>query len=263
MTVIHYDLISGALSDIDMPRIGYTNLFRDGTVTASSEAVDHPKELAFDGFTYDGWLSTGGATEWLSVQLALAQSANYMAIAVHNLTGCTVTPQRSTNGTVWTNLDSPYVVLDNRPIIWEFASVSDVYWRLLIQNAVIPVTIGAIHVGLKLVLQRPLPIGWRPPDLNQDIKYTNSISEGGQTLGRSVIRRGVKTSISSRNVEYVWAKQDWQNFLAVADQYAIFFWLPILTKAEIIYGGVSDPAESNFSSGRFLSTEFKIAGITR
>lgn len=262
MTIIRHDLVSGSMAEPEKPRVLYANLFRDGTVTASSEAVDHPKELAFDGFTYDAWLSTGGATEWLKVQMASAQAADSMTVAVHTLAGCTVTPQRSTDGSAWTNLHAPYVVPDNRPIVWEFDSVSDVYWRLLIENAVAAVSIGAIQAGEKLTLQRGLPVGWEPPDLNEDVQFSNIMSEGGQILGRNVVRRGVKVDVESRNVDYTWSREDWLDFIAVAERYAVFFWWAFQGKAEIVYGALESKS-GRFSNELHPATRFRLKGLNR
>jgi hypothetical protein len=262
MTIIRHDLISGTVTSPHLPRVLYENFFRDGTLTASSEAVGKPKELAVDGLTYDAWTSTGGATEWLRTQLSGAESADAMAVLGHNLTGCTVTPQRSTNGSSWTDLHAGYVVPDDKPIVWEFAGVSDVYWRLLIENAASAVHIAALQVGTKLTLQKGLPSGWRPPELNEERMYTNVMSEGGQILGRNVIRRGVAVEVDTPNADYVWAREDWADFIAVAERYAVFFWWVYGAKAEIMFGGVQE-SEARFSNEIYVAPRFRLAGMTR
>lgn len=262
MTLLRHNLVSGAaLVDAHLPRIGYRNLFRDGVVSASSQDDEHPKENAYDGLTWDAWRSTGAATEWIRTQVA-SQSADYMAIAAHTLAGCSVTPQRSSDGSVWTNLESPYTVPDNRPIVWEWPSAADAYWRLLVESAPGAVSIGAIHVGLKTPMQRGLPVGFEPPELNEDVVYTNPMSHGGHSLGRSVVRRGVRAQVSSEPVSYTWAREDWLDFIEVARSYAVFFWWSFLGKTEIVYGGIDDERAS-FSHPQEVSTRFRILGINR
>lgn len=262
MTVLRHNLVSGAaLVDAHLPRIGYKNLFREGLVNVSSQDDDYPKENAYDGLTYDAWKTTGAATEWIRTQVA-SQNADHMAIAAHTLAGCNLTPQRSTDGAVWTNLESPFTMPDNRPIVWEWTSVADAYWRLLIENAPGPVSIGAIHVGLKTAMQKGLPVGFEPPELNEDVKYTNSISEGGQSLGRSIVRRGVRSSVTTEPVSYTWAREDWLSFIESARSYAVFFWWSFLGKTEIVYGGIEDERAS-FSRPQEVTTSFRIMGINR
>lgn len=262
MTVIRHDVISGtALVDAHLPRIGYTNLFRGGTVTVSSQDDDHPKELAYDGLTYDAWRTTGAATEWIQTQVS-AQNADYMAVAAHTLVGCNVTPQHSPDGSAWTDIETAYTVPDNWPIVWEFTSISKAYWRLLIQNATGVVSIGAIHVGLKVSMQNGMPVGWAPPQLNEEVIYTNSGSEGGQTLGRSIVRRGSKATVQTPFVDFVWARDTWMAFRDVADLYAVFLWWSYLSRGEIVYGAMTK-SSVQFSTEQLVTTSFDLAGITR
>lgn len=262
MTILRHDLVSGAaLVDAHLPRIGYKNLFRDGTVSASSEDTDYPKENAYNGLTYDAWRSTGAASEWIRTQVS-SQNADYMAIAAHTLAGCDVKPQRSTDGSAWTDLENAYTVPDNRPIVWEWTSVADVYWRLLIQNAPGVVSIGAIHVGLKTSMLKGLPAGFEPPELNEDVVYTNTMSQGGLSLGRSVVRRGVRAQISTEPVTYTWAREDWLSFIESARSYAAFFWWSYLGKTEIVYGGIDDE-QARFTTPQEVGTRFRITGINR
>ena len=262
MTILRHNLVQGAaLVDAHLPRIGYKNLFREGTVNASSQDDDYPKENAYDGLTYDAWRSTGAATEWVRTQVS-SQNADYMAIAAHTLAGCDVKPQRSTDGSAWTDLESAYTVPDNRPIVWEWTSVADAYWRLLISNAAGPVSIGAIHVGLKTPMQKGLAVGWEPPELNEDVVYTNTMSHGGQSLGRSIVRRGARAQVSSEPVSFTWAREDWLSFVEVARRYAVFFWWSFLGKTEIVYGGIDDD-KASFSKPQEVTTRFRISGINR
>lgn len=266
MSTISYEsIVSGPASRT--PRIGYRNLFREGTVTVSSEDSDHPKELAYDGLTYDGWRGLGGSPseEWIRVEISGSPTAtaDYMAIAAHTLAGATLTPQRSANGTSWTNLETAFVAQSNRPIVWEWTEVAAPYWRLLIQHAPNPVQIGAIHVGRKLTLPRGFAPGWEPPALNENVTYSNTMSEGGQILGRHVVRRGVKVEAQTANMLYTFAKDDWLPFVESAEQYAAFFWRVIEGEAEIMYGGMTSHGAEFSQRGMFVNARFTLAGISR
>lgn len=265
MTTITHAVIVDEASLVDSlkPRIGYENVFRDGTVTASSESASGAVEQAFDGLTYDAWGSQGNATEYVEVQLGSpTPSVDYMAVAAHTLSGCTLTPQSSSNGASWTDLASAYVALDDRPIVWEFAETSPNYLRLFIENATASVRIGAIHAGLKLTMERGLPVGFDPPTMNEQTKFTNMISEGGQILGRSLVRRGVAVDVMSNNVTWLWARDSWAQFIEIANSYACFFWWVNDGRAEIVYGGVTNP-KGSFTDYEFLSVSFKLEGINR
>jgi hypothetical protein len=191
-----------------------------------------------------------------------SQNADYMAIAAHTLAGCDVKPQRSTDGSAWTDLESAYTVPDNRPIVWEWTSVADLYWRLLITNAPGVVSIGAIHVGLKTPMQKGLLVGFEPPELNEIVAYTNPASHGGQSLGRSIVRRGVAATVQSEALTFTWAREDWLSFIESARSYAAFFLWSFLVKTEIVYGSVSEE-KASFSTPMEITARFKIEGINR
>jgi hypothetical protein len=260
MTVITRDTIVG--NPDFYPRVGYQNLFRDGTVTASSEAASGPRQNAYDGFTYDFWTTTGSTTEWIRTQLGVAAAVDYMAVAAHTLTGCDLTPQYSNDGSSWTNLAASFEAEDDGPIIFEFSPVSATYFRLLIEGATGPVSVGAIHCGQMLTMERGLSTGWRPPSLNEDIKYTNTISEGGQTLGRNIISRGAMAQVQSDPVTWEFARGDWLSFIEVANLYACFFWWAYGDYGEVLYGGMTQ-RDADFSQVNFVRASFQLEGIIR
>lgn len=262
MIITPYVILS-PVDDTIHPRIGYRNLFVDGTVSASSEDADHPKELAYDGLTYDAWRSEGSSTEWLSVSVSPSEAADYMAVAAHTLAGCTLTPQYSDdNGGSWNDLSVAFVPSDNAPIIWEFDEVTGTNFRLLIESASEVVSVGAIHVGSKFVLPRGFPFGWRPPSLNEDTEYTNAFSQGGQLLGRNIVRRGAEVSGQSANALYTWARDDWQDFIDVAELRAFFFWRTWNDRSEIVYGALTG-REVATSNRKHVTASFSMRGISR
>lgn len=263
MTVItHGAVLSAPANNPSAPRVGYRNLFRDGTVTVSSENAQHPRQLAYDGLTYDGWRTTAGGTQWIAVESSPAEASDYFAVGAHTLAGCSLTPQSSTDGVSWSNLAAQFMPADNRPIVWEHDAVVAAHRRLLIENAAGVVSIGALHAGELLELGRGLPPGWEPPSLNENIEYTNVMSEGGQILGRHIRRRGAELQATSERVTYTWARQDWLDFIESAARYAFFFWWTYESLAEIVYGGL-ESHDVVFADALAVTTRFRVAGINR
>lgn len=267
MTVIAHGAITDAGGMVlpRRPRVGSKNLFRSAGVTTSVSAAlaAAPKELAYNGFTFDAWQSgVSGSGQWIRASFASAQSCDYMAIAAHNLVGATLTPQRSSDGSAWTNIQNGYVAVDNRPIVFEFAAVSFAHYRLLI-DAVNPVSLGVINAGVKLTMDRGLPLGWKPPSLNEQKEYTNVMSEGGQVLGRHVIRRGAEAMVDTSIVGFQWARDSWEAFVAEAEAYGFFLWWASTEgRGEIIYGGL-ESHEAQFSTYTDVTCKFKMKGINR
>ena len=221
------------------PRVGYKNLFREGTVSASTENPDHPVALAYDGLTYDGWQPESGGEQWIAVELDSAADADYMAVAAHTLGGASLIPQYSDDGgATWIDLADEFMPDSNAPIVWEFETVFASRYRLLI-NSIDAVSIGAIHVGERLTFPRGFPVGWTPPSLNEKTEYSNTMSEGGHTLGRHVTRRGAMADGVAQQVTMTWARETWMDFIAVAENYAFFFWRTLMEENEIVYGSMT------------------------
>lgn len=262
MSVFNYAAVVGPSALLKMPRVGYKNLFREGVVNVSSQEDAHPKEQAFNGKTFDAWRTIGAASEWIQVQHA-SQNTDYMALAAHTLMGCTIKPQRSNDGLAWTDNEANYVVPNNRPIVFEWTSVASAYSRLLISGASGPVSIGAIHVGLKTSMLRGFANGWMLPSMNEDIEYTNEVSQGGQLLGRTVVRKNSDVEVTQMNVELQWARDTWQAFLDVAEQYPAFFWRALEDRAEVVYGSMVSRATQTTVKGKFVQTQIKLEGIAR
>lgn len=244
------------------PRIGYRNLFREGTVTVSGETAAGPKENAYDGFTYDFWRSAAGGDQWIAVEVSPSEEVDYLAVAAHTLAGCDLTPQYSADGISWIDLATQFQPSNNNPIVWEFDAVIGTHFRLLIENAPDVVAIGAIHCGAKLTMQRGLPVGWQPPSLNEDIKFTNTMSEGGQILGRNIVSRGASVTLDINPITWGFARADWDDFIQVANTIACFFWWQYEGYAEVLYGGMTENS-GQFSEVNFLNVSAKFQGIIR
>jgi hypothetical protein len=232
-----------------------------GTLVASFDPADDADigDLSFvSSATGETWTINQSGAE--PAELVFPGTANYMAVAAHTLEGCTLTPQASRDGTTWADLDTAYVAVDNRPIVWEFAKIGRTRWRLKI-NAPAVFRLGAIHVGAKLQLPAALPVGWQPPTLNEKIEYSNVMSQGGQLLGRHVVRRGIETRVTSDPMTYLFARDEWLAFLEAAERFAVFFWWSMGNQAEIVYGGIKDPSAQ--FTGRDVSARFEIEGLNR
>jgi hypothetical protein len=259
-------LTGAALANPKLPRVGYDNILRDGIVSASSENAAGPVENAFNGLTYDSWMSTGSATEWIQVEPpgspTWSETVDYMAVAAHTLQGCDVTPQSSEDGVIWDNLNSAFTVPDDTPFVLEFSAVSAPFFRLLIENAVASVAIGVLNMGEKLELERGLRAGWSPPTLNESIDYDTLISQGGQILSRNVVRRGAQARVTIDPATWLWARDSFGAFLDSAELHAFFFWWALEDRAEVLFGALKSH-DVVFTSEVFVGVNMEIVGVNR
>jgi len=237
--VISDSLVAALAADSDgfdyAPRIGYKDVWRTGTVTASSET--QPATLTQNNLTYDGWVATGSGDHW--IQVATTEGPiNYIAMAAHELRSAAIVPQKWT-GSAWENL-TPEVTIANRgPVVWYFTNQDAGEYRLLLSGATDSPAIGVIMAGIATVPASGLPIGWEPPSLNQTVDGTNVISEGGQILGRNIRRRGGRATCQLQGITYSWSRTDWEAFLNHAQRRGFFMWWTFEGFAEVIYGAMT------------------------
>ena len=204
-------------------RIGIESITRTGTVTASSAANGFPASAAKNPLTWQFWRPTS-VPAWWKVDAGSAQSVDYVGIAAHTLSSNTVAVEYSDDDSNWTTLIS-HSPTDNSPIMFLFEAVTARYWRIVIGGIV--ASVGVVYIGKVLEMQRACYSGLTPINFNRSTIIRPNRSEGGQWLGRSVIREGSSMSVSYRHLDYDWYKDNFDPFVEQARIYPFFFaWRP-------------------------------------
>jgi len=203
-------------------RFAYENFFTTGTVTASSEDTGYAKENAFDWNTYDYWKPTAAGISYLTVDLGSAQEADYWGIAAHDLfdNSGTVQLQYSSDNFASDINDVGALTTpsDNSAIFVVFTAVSARYWRLKITTTGSASKIGVASIGTSLTMTQTVRTGATLAHEARDDVYVNQVSEGGQFLGRTLIRKGVKFSVTFTVQEISFVRSDWSAFLDHAEE---------------------------------------------
>ena len=206
-------------------RIGINSIGRTGTVSASSAAAGFPASAAANPLTYEFWKPTASPA-WWRVDAGVDVTVDYVGIASHNLgsQSATVTVQKSDDNDVWDDVVST-MPTDNSPIMFLFAPETARYWRVSVSGN--NVAIGVINIGKVLEMQRACFAGINPIDLTRRTTIRPNVSEGGQWLGRSIIREGSATSVSFRHLTNAWYRANFDSFVEQARSYPFFFaWRP-------------------------------------
>lgn len=225
--------------------LGYDNIFlRDGAVVSASAA-----DSGFPETNATSWLITGGG--WratadpeinLTVSLPLTENANGYAIFKHNLgdLSASIKLQYSANGTTWLDFTgSAKNPGDNKAIFFiSDTPVSAAWWRLNITN--IPtgetVTIGQTFISNSLRMFSPPEPGFTPPDLALNNQYISSRADGGDYLGRTLIRRGSKMSFNNSVVSKAWIRDNWQDVMNAIEKTPFYYaWDSFNYPAEVAY----------------------------
>lgn len=245
--------------------IGYDNVFARGTLSASSETPDTGEAAnAVDGLSWDHWQPAGTDSppqDWLQVDLGSAAAADYLAINAHNLgsQGATITPQGSADGVSWTAVGGPFSPTEDKPYFWRFDSASYRYWRVLVEGT--GLALGIVQAGVALVLPEGVYVGEQPAPLNRKPKLSNNESEGGQFLGRTILRQGSGVTIAQEHVFPDWVRETWMPFAKYAETNAFFFaWRSDDWPEEVIFGWSEGGATAKQSHQTYMSVSLDIKG---
>ena len=244
-------------------RIGHQSYTRTGTVTASSAAVDFPADAPLNELTYEFWRPTALPATW-DLDVGSEVDVNYFGIAAHTLgsSGCTISIQSSEDNTTWDVIDT-LTPTDNSPIMFLFESVTAQYYRLAIAGSSIP-SIGVIYIGTVLEMLRPCYAGLTPISLSRDSVIRPNRSEGGQWLGRSVIRSGSSMSVNYSNLENGWTRSTFRDFINDAVIYPFFFaWRPDNYPEDVGYVWVSEDIKpSNSGTRDLMNVSIQMSGLS-
>lgn len=189
-------------SSDSLPTILYENLFTLGTLIASSEATNYPKENAVSETTTEYWKPTALPAQ-LVVNLPTSTMADSFAIVGHNLgsKNCQFGLWGSNDGVTYTPVYNGISPEDDSPILMLFGGVSYPFWRLQIGSGDSLPYISVVMLGRRF----NFPAGVKPPYtpvwLSQSYDLLTATSVGGQFMGNRVLRGGGKTSIDLVSLE--------------------------------------------------------------
>lgn len=210
--------------------LGWDNAFlrSDAVVAASMEDSGYPASNAYSWLvTGGGWRATTASTIYLTLTLDAAEAINSYGIYKHNLgdLGATIKLEYSDDGVSWTTVTgSEKVVANNKAIFFVGATDTRLYWRLTITNTGgVQMIIGQAYVGNSLLMFNPPEPGFTPPELALNNDYISSRADGGDFLGRSLIKRGSKMSFSNSIVHKDWIRANWQDVMRQIEKTPFYY----------------------------------------
>lgn len=182
-------------SQDSLPTILWNNVFTSGTLAASSQATDYPKENAVSEATYDAWKPTALPAS-LSIDKGSATAVDCAALVAHNCgtSGNTVSIQSSTDNVNWTTRSS-VTPTDDTTIFFLFTSASARYWRFYFTGGTAPI-VGVAMAGARFNFPAGVVAPYKPVWLSQTYELLTSTTLGGQFLGNRVLRTGGQTTIN-------------------------------------------------------------------
>ena len=243
-------------------RIGHHTITRDGTLTASTDQTGSPAYAAGLPNTYESWIPNE-VPAWIQVDHGSSIVCDYIGIAAHDIgtTGANIAVQYSSDGISWSDAVTSTAFTDDTPIMIFFDEINARYWRLYITGA-IP-TIGVWYVGKALAMQRAVYGGHSPITLSRNNTVRANTSEGGQFLGRYIVRSSVETTAKFQHLTASWYRSYFDKFVLSARQYPFFFaWRPTDYPREVAYAWTTgDIRPANMGIGDLMEVSFNMKGI--
>ncbi|MCP3672736.1 MAG: hypothetical protein GY814_20400, partial [Gammaproteobacteria bacterium] len=187
--------------------IGYNNLLTSASISGDSST---PAD-ALTPNTYQRWYPTA-TTVTAKFQLSVLADVDFIGIAGHNLTGVSVLIQTAvTVGGALTDVDT-IVPTDNRAIMLNF-DTRNIIEIALTMTLSASNEIAVVSCGEALQMPRSVYGGHSPMSLSQDTTFHDSTSEGGNILGRTIIRQGLDGQFKWQFLDDLWYRSTFQPFV--------------------------------------------------
>jgi hypothetical protein len=202
----------GLVYDLSHPRVGWRR--ETGTVTASTSAAGYAADNAASSRTDTFWRPTAMPATW-EVDFGASKTISYCGIAAHDLgtNGNGITVERWT-GSTWASVASTTATNDE-PLMFLFAAQTASQMRLSITGTA--PTIGVIFFGA--VTEWPRKALFAPSVSMQRAtvtEYNTNITESGQFVGRTAIRRNTTPRMQVQYLAESWIASEFDAFVAYA-----------------------------------------------
>ncbi len=202
-------------------------------LTASSTLGEFSPDLVATWFSGNQKWKASAATspQWLRAQFATPVPVNCLALYGHNLgsIGATIRLRYSNSGfssmsdfaTLTPAGDA--TIMHVRRVAKKVEAITATHWELRIENASAPPVVSIWFLGEAVRCYSGPPDGFRPPTLDRNDEILNNRSEGGEFLGRSLIRTGGRGRIEVKYMPPSWARAVWEPVRLAARWHPIFW----------------------------------------
>lgn len=259
----------------DEPVIGYDSIVTATNVTASAESAGFPASALGNPLTYDRFRApvTGDSQGkiFLFVDAGAPVSVDYFGIAAHNLAtiAATVTLYGANEAGLATTLtqfgtatpatDAPVMVLDT--------ALTRRYWVLEIDAGAVTNTseidVGVLFIGARMTFERCVRGKYKPLPYSRVTEFNVNRSMNGQFLGRTIQRKGFKSSIAFDMMTAAWVRSTFQGFVKAARVSAYFFaWKPDTYPGEVAFVDTADDIAAEYTGDRDrMSASWEMQGL--
>lgn len=260
------------------PIIGWQSIITTSALSASEELAARPVVNLWNPDTTSLWEADVVPTDgliYVNIGNPTFESVDYIGIARHNFGtgGIEYTLQESDDNVIFTDVTTSRTPSDDAAIVDYFDQRTSEYFRLKLNCGATAPSIAHIKLGVALILQRPMFVGYEPLTLSRFSRSITNASDTGQYLGDVVVRRWQRGSVRQQHTSGSWIRQYLVPFiqhvkLDRADdgtpQGPFFFaWRQAEYPLETIYGWTNDDiVPRNQLPNGMMEYSFTITGIS-
>lgn len=224
------------------PHFGYRTWVRGRSasdIVVSGAVTNGPKDAILRDNTYEFWQGPS-LPATLRIDFGQPRAVDYAGLAGHTIgtEGATAKMEYSDDDINYTQFGSSSITPANdAPIGWLDTQVSKRYWRLTLSGAGNVPHVAIIYLGEILIAERALAGGHTPGRLARQIETDGGVSEGGQFLGETVVRQGVRPSMSFQRLTAGWYDDHFDPMVVSLIRYPGFFWWsPLHYPNDVVFG---------------------------
>ena len=195
-----------------LPRVLFNNEFENATsVVASTEAVGFEGANAYDWRMNTFWMPTASGST-LTATFAAPVTVDSFGIFKHTLAaaGATLFLEHDDTGFV---TDLTITPADDIAIMKTFTPASSTIWRIRVTYAGDAPTIGTAAFGEFLEFERGIATGYASPNLSDIPDILNSVTQGGNIIGRSILSNKNQSDMSINHMSETFARDSWDPFV--------------------------------------------------
>lgn len=242
-----------------LPIIGYENLLESGTTTGDGS---NPAN-AYDWLTYDAW-TTAAASGYLENTPGGTQNVNYLAWAGHDIFTQTGDIKLQYWTGAYTDVPGSSVTPgSDKPGMVVFPSVSSTKFKVVLSNLDAAATVALVSIGTRLELERGATAGFVAPTFGRQDRILNATAQGGQLLGRSLIRTGLAGKITLAHLSESWVRISMDGWITHSREKGWFLlWNKDALPNEVAYCWTTATPRPSYEAPGMMKADVAFEGLT-
>lgn len=254
---------AATLRDLRNPIIAWKNYIAPATITATTENAAFPASNLGNPSTYHRWQATSAALNYLT-HTDILREYNYVGIARHNFgTGQIPVNVQGFDGVNWNDLTSDVLLADDKPVLFQFETISLQSLRLKLQAGISTPTLAVMYAGTLLRMERKIQVSYVPLEDAVMREEVSGRSESGNYLGRVELSQKVTSPCDIAFMTPQFVTDELRPFLTARVPF-FFAWSPVDFPNEVGYAWLmNDPQPTIHESVDYRRVLLEMQGIVK